>query len=84
MTDTTSSEATGSEATGAEADATTDWDTIDFFTDMSLVDDPYPYFDHLRDKCPVAHLPHHGVIGVTGYEEAHDFRLDRLEIAPDV
>ena len=58
--------------TGATTGATTDYDTIDFFTDMSLVDDPFPYFDHLRAKCPVAHLPHHGVIGVTGYDEAHE------------
>ena len=25
-----------------------DWQTIDFFTDESLVEDPYPYFDELR------------------------------------
>jgi cytochrome P450 len=48
----------------------TDFDTVDFFTDMSLVDDPFPYFDYLREKCPVTHLPHHGVIAVTGYDEA--------------
>jgi len=53
-------------------DAASDFDTVDFFTDVSLVDDPFPYFDHLREQCPVAHLPHHGVIGVTGYEEAHE------------
>jgi cytochrome P450 len=50
----------------------TDFDTVDFFTDMSLVDDPFPYFDHLRQKCPVTHLPHHGVVAVTGYDEAHE------------
>jgi cytochrome P450 len=46
------------------------FDEIDFFTDGSLVDDPYPYFEHLRGKCPVTHMPHHGVVAVTGYEEA--------------
>ena len=25
-----------------------DWTTIDYFTDESLVEDPYPYFDELR------------------------------------
>ena len=30
-----------------------DYDSIDFFTDQSLVPDPYPYFDHLRSQCPV-------------------------------
>jgi len=48
------------------------YDTIDFFTDASLVDDPFPYFDHLRQRCPVARLPHHGVVAITGYEEAHE------------
>ncbi len=31
------------------------FEEVDFFTDESLVPDPYPYFDHLRSKCPVAH-----------------------------
>ena len=31
-----------------------DFDTVDYFTDQSLVPDPHPYFDHLRAKCPVA------------------------------
>ncbi|TCN45903.1 cytochrome P450 [Rhodococcus sp. SMB37] len=52
-----------------EADLT-GFDEIDFFTDASLVEDPYPYFEHLRSKCPVTHMPHHGVVAVTGYEEA--------------
>ncbi|MCU1388922.1 MAG: cytochrome [Ilumatobacteraceae bacterium] len=45
---------------------------VDFFTDPSLVDDPFRFFAHLRESCPVAHLAHHGVVGVTGYEEAHE------------
>lgn len=47
-----------------------DYDSIDFFTDPSLVPDPYPYFDYLRSRNPVLRLPHHGVVAVTGYEEA--------------
>ena len=27
--------------------ALSDWQTIDFFFDESLVEDPYPYFDEL-------------------------------------
>jgi cytochrome P450 len=46
------------------------FDTIDFFTDPSLVPDPHPYFDHLRSKNPVLQLPHYGVVAVTGYDEA--------------
>jgi cytochrome P450 len=47
-----------------------DFDTLDYFTALSLVDDPFPYFEHLRSKGPVVHLPHHGVVAVTGYEAA--------------
>ncbi len=35
----------------------TDFDSVDYFTDESLVDDPYPYFDHLQATCPVLHQP---------------------------
>jgi cytochrome P450 len=53
-----------------------DWTTIDFFNDDSLVDDPYPYFDELRAQCPVLHLPHLGVVAVTGYEEISEIYRD--------
>jgi cytochrome P450 len=43
---------------------------VDFYTDRSLVDDPVPYLSHLRERCPVVHLPQHDVMAVTGYEEA--------------
>jgi cytochrome P450 len=46
-----------------------DWKTIDFFNDQSLVEDPYPYFDDLRNECPVLNLDHLGVVAVTGYDE---------------
>ena len=46
------------------------YDSIDFFTDQSLVPDPHPYFDYLRSQNPVLRLPHHAVVAVTGYEEA--------------
>ncbi len=53
-----------------------DWLAIDFFTDDSLVEDPYPYFDALRSACPVQPLPHHGVVAVTGFEEMTEVYLD--------
>lgn len=53
-----------------------DWQTIDFFTDESLVEDPYPYFDELRSACPVLPLPHLGVVAVTGYDEACEVYRD--------
>ena len=46
-----------------------DFETIDFFTDESLVNDPYPYFEHLRARCPVVHEPAQGTLAVTGYDE---------------
>ena len=53
-----------------------DWKTIDYFFDESLVEDPYPYFESLRAECPVLHLPHLGVVAVTGYDEANDVYRD--------
>ncbi|MFC8526026.1 cytochrome P450 [Nocardia sp. NPDC057227] len=47
-----------------------DFDAIDYFTDESLIPDPYPYFDHLRNRCPVLPGGPAGVVAVTGYEEA--------------
>ena len=54
----------------------TDWTEVDFFMDESLVDDPYPYVDFLRAQCPVLPLPHHGVVAVTGFEEAAEVYRD--------
>ena len=45
-----------------------DLDGIDFFTDKSLVDDPYPYYDALR-ACPVRREDKFGVVMVSGYDE---------------
>jgi cytochrome P450 len=47
-----------------------DFDNLDFFRDQSFVADPYPYFDFLRNECPVRREPHHDVLMVTGYDEA--------------
>src|SRR3989440_11356211 len=51
-------------------------ESIDFFNDESLVEDPYPYFEELRSQCPVLPLPHLGVVAVTGYEEIHEVYRD--------
>ncbi|HET6950301.1 MAG TPA: cytochrome P450 [Acidimicrobiales bacterium] len=48
----------------------TDIDAINFFRDGDMVVDPYPYFEALRQECPVRREPHHGVLMVTGYDEA--------------
>ena len=47
-----------------------DWKTIDYFTDESLVEDPYPYFDELRAQCPVLPLEHLGVVAQDQHSDA--------------
>ena len=51
-------------------------DQIDFFSDGSLNEDPYPYYEHLRSKCPITPIAHHGVLAVTGYDEMSDIYRD--------
>jgi len=53
-----------------------DYDTVDFFRGNELVDDPYPYFDWLRSRCPVRPESQHGVYMVTGYDEAAAVYVD--------
>jgi len=50
---------------------TTDYDSVDYFTDPSLVPDPHPYFDHLRVKDPTCCPITNGVLAVTGWEAAN-------------
>jgi len=45
------------------------FDAIDFLTDASILDDPAPYYEYLLE-CPVRHVPPHGIVAVTGYDEA--------------
>ena len=47
----------------------TDLATVDFFSDPDTAQNPYPYFDYLREQNPVFREPHHGVVAVTGYQE---------------
>lgn len=47
-----------------------DFDQVDFFSDPSLIPDPYPYFDHLRQQCPVLPRPTQNVVAITGHQEA--------------
>jgi cytochrome P450 len=50
-------------------------ENLDFFTDKSLVDDPYDYYDAIR-RCPVWREPAHGVVMVSGYDEAVAMQRD--------
>ncbi|ORB75359.1 cytochrome P450 [Mycobacterium scrofulaceum] len=42
---------------------------VDYFTDADIVQDPYSYWDYLRERGPVFREPHYGVVAVTGYQE---------------
>src|ERR1700736_1819721 len=53
-----------------------DFTSVDFFRDGRLVDDPYPFYEALRRKCPVSREDHYGVTMVTGWQEAVDVYND--------
>jgi cytochrome P450 len=52
------------------ATASLNFDSLDYYTEPRLINDPNPFFEHLRAKGPVTPLPMHGVVAVTGYDEA--------------
>ncbi|WP_198653421.1 cytochrome P450 [Actinocorallia populi] len=52
------------------------FEEMNFFQDPELVADPYPYYKALRDKCPVSHEPHHGVVMLSGYDEVAEVAQD--------
>src|SRR5580704_548755 len=58
-----------------------DYESVDFFTDESLLEDPYPYFEHLRSRCPILPTAHHGVVAVSGYEEASEIYLNNEDFS---
>jgi cytochrome P450 len=41
----------------------------DWFSDASLVEDPFPYYEAVRAEGPVFHEPNHGMFVFTGYDE---------------
>ncbi|MGB3355593.1 MAG: cytochrome P450 [Mycobacterium sp.] len=47
----------------------TDLAAVNFFADESVSQDPYEYWDYLREQGPVTREPHFGVVAVTGYQE---------------
>jgi cytochrome P450 len=52
------------------SDKTHDFEAHDFFRSDRFVNDPYTYFDYLREQCPVKREPHQNIFMVTGYDEA--------------
>lgn len=41
----------------------------DFFSDQTVVEDPFTYYEFVRAQGPVWREPHHGCFVVTGYDE---------------
>jgi cytochrome P450 len=54
----------------------TAFEDVDFFSDLTIVDDPYPYFDWIRAKGPVWIDPRLNVAVVTGHAEAIEVYRD--------
>lgn len=52
------------------SDKVEDFAAHDYFRSDRFVNDPYAYFDYLRERSPVLREPHQGVFMVTGYDEA--------------
>lgn len=48
----------------------TEFESVNFFTDRAVQDDPYPYFDWVREQSPVWREPAYGVFMITGHPEA--------------
>lgn len=46
-----------------------DFSEVDYFNELGLVNDPFPYFEYLRSQGPAVYLPQHNVVAVTGYDE---------------
>lgn len=60
----------------------TDFETVNFFTDRSLQDDPYAYFDWVRQQSPVWQEPRYGVFMITGHPEAMEVYGDPATFPP--
>ena len=41
----------------------------DYFSDASILRDPYAYFEAIRAKGPIYQLPGSGIVVVTGFDE---------------
>lgn len=50
--------------------------SVNFFRDSRLTDDPFPFYEALRNKSPVTREDHYGVTMVTGWQEAVDVYND--------
>jgi cytochrome P450 len=47
----------------------TDFASVNFYVDESIVEDPYPYFEWIREQGNVWRAPYENVVAVVGYDE---------------
>ena len=57
-------------------------ESANFFTDRSVQDDPYPYFDWVREQGPVWRDPKYGLFMITGHPEAMTIYGDPATFPP--
>ena len=62
-------------------DKADEFEAHDFFRSDRFVNDPYPYFDYLREQSPVVREPHQGIVMVTGYNEALEIYNDPVRFS---
>ena len=60
-----------------------EFEDVNFFTDRSVQDDPYDYFDWVRAQSPVWREPNYGVFVITGHAEAMAVYGDPAVFPPD-
>jgi cytochrome P450 len=46
-----------------------DFESLDWFTDPHVHQDPFPYYEYLRANGPIIRFPRYNVVAVTDYEE---------------
>ncbi|MDB5724648.1 MAG: Cytochrome [Novosphingobium sp.] len=59
----------------------TDFSQTDIYTDAALVNDPWAYFEYLREQGPITPLPYRNVVAVTGFEEALAIYADTVNFS---
>ena len=57
--------------------------SANFFTDRAIQDDPYPYFDWVREQAPVWREPNYGLYIITGHPEAMAIYGDPATFPPN-
>jgi cytochrome P450 family 150 subfamily A5 len=60
-----------------------EFESANFFSDREIQDDPYPYFDWVREQSPVWREPNYGVYVITGLPEAMAIYGDPASFPPN-